>query len=536
MNLINDPWIPVIRENRKREKIAPWQIVETHNPVVEIAAPRPDFQGGLYQFLIGLLQSTFTLENTDDWLEYFVTPPPLNEVQEKFDKVATAFELYAPDSMPAFLQDYSGAELAKGSGKPISYLLIDAPAEKTRKENRDHFVKRHAVTGMCEGCTATALFTLQTNGPEGGSGHHVGLRGGGPLTTLLVPEDDNVSLWRKLWLNVLFDDDGFNSGVSSVSEIVFPWMGSTRLSGKSGCATLREDVHPLQMYWGMPRRLRLEPSESSGVCSLCGDDGPRLFSNYRTKPHGINYEGPWRHPLTPYRKDPKKPDPPNSLKGQKAGQGYPHWLGLVFQDPEKHQTAARVVQSYTQELAWMLKQRNVHADIWCFGYDMDNMKARCWYEQRMPTIFIDNDDDGRDSFIDSTTVLIAAADAAVKLLRQQVKAAWFSRPADAKGDTSMIDASFWNATEEDFYRQLRQLAEPIRETPIMPPEVAREWLSIVTFHARKLFDYWVLEGGNAEDMNMRRIILARRDMCRKLKSHKSLKKLKQRADIGTGSA
>ena len=532
MNLINDPWIPVIRENRKREKIAPWQIAETHNPVVEIAAPRPDFQGGLYQFLIGLLQSTFTLENTNDWLNYFSTPPPLNEVQEKFDKVATAFELYAPDSMPAFLQDYSFAKPAKGSGKPISYLLIDAPTEKTCKDNCDHFVKRDAVTGMCESCTATALFTLQTNAPSGGRGHRVGLRGGGPLTTLLVPEDDNASLWRKLWLNVLFDDNDFNSGVSSVSENVFPWMGPTRLSDKSGCATLREDVHPLQMYWGMPRRLRLEPSESFGVCSLCGDHGHRLFSSYRTEARGINYEGPWRHPLTPYREDPEKNTPPVSLKGQRGGLGYRHWLGLAFEDPEKHQTAARIVQSYTQDLASLLREQDVLTNIWCFGYDMDNMKARCWYEQRMPTIFIDNDEGGRVLFFHFTNELIAAADATVKLLRQQVKAAWFSRPADAKGDTSMIAASFWNATEEDFYRQLRQLAEPIRETPIMPPEVAREWLNIVTSHARELFDSWVLEG-NAEDMNMKRIIRARRDMYRKLKSHKSLKNLKQRADIVT---
>ena len=535
MNLINDEWIPVIRENRKREKIAPWQIAETHNPVVEIAAPRPDFQGGLYQFLIGLLQSTFVLKNTDDWLKHFFTPPTLNEMQENFDKVATAFELYAPDSAPAFLQEYSFPEPAKGSGNPISYLLIDAPGEKTCKDNLDHFVKRDAVTGMCESCTATALFTLQTNAPAGGQGHRVGLRGGGPLTTLLVPEDDNASLWRKLWLNVFVDDDYFNSGVSPVSEGVFPWMGPTRLSDKSGGATLPGDVHLLQMYWGMPRRLRLEPSESSGVCGLCGDHDRRLFSSYRTEARGINYEGPWRHPLTPYREDPKQNDPPGSLKGQKGGLGYRHWLSLAFKDPEKHQTAARVVQSYAQDIAWMLEEKGVHADIWCFGYDMDNMKARCWYEQRMPTIFIDDDED-RELFIHCTTQLITAAGDVVGLLQRQVKAAWFSRPADVKGDTSMIAVSFWNATEEDFYRQLSQLKEHIiQKTRTMPPEVAGDWLNIVTRHARELFDYWVLEG-NAEDMNMKRIIRARLDMYRKLKSHGSLKNLEQKASIGTESA
>ena len=47
--------------------IDPWQIAETDNPVVEINAPRPDFQGALYQLLIGLLQTCFAPEDEDQW-------------------------------------------------------------------------------------------------------------------------------------------------------------------------------------------------------------------------------------------------------------------------------------------------------------------------------------------------------------------------------------------------------------------------------------------------------------------------------------
>jgi CRISPR system Cascade subunit CasA len=68
MNLITDQWMPVIRQNGQADTIAPWQIAEADNPVVEINAPRPDFQGALYQLLIGLLQTCFAPEDEDKWL------------------------------------------------------------------------------------------------------------------------------------------------------------------------------------------------------------------------------------------------------------------------------------------------------------------------------------------------------------------------------------------------------------------------------------------------------------------------------------
>ena len=75
MNLIKDAWIPVIRAKSGRGVIAPWQIAELDDPVMELAAPRPDFQGAMYQLLIGLLQTGFAPEDFDDWLEYWSKPP-----------------------------------------------------------------------------------------------------------------------------------------------------------------------------------------------------------------------------------------------------------------------------------------------------------------------------------------------------------------------------------------------------------------------------------------------------------------------------
>jgi CRISPR system Cascade subunit CasA len=113
----------------------------------------------------------------------------------------------------------------------IDRLLIDAPGQNTLEKNRDHFVKRGHITQLCPYCAAVALFTLQTNAPGGGQGHRAGLRGGGPLTTVILGQ----TLWETTWLNVLEMNKFFShSGNSpkSKEEDKFPWLGTTHTSEK----------------------------------------------------------------------------------------------------------------------------------------------------------------------------------------------------------------------------------------------------------------------------------------------------------------
>ena len=68
MNLITEPWIPVIRQDGKMDTICPWQIVQKNNPVIELKAPRPDFQE--YKLCRGLLAVTKrTLRSIDQAIE-----------------------------------------------------------------------------------------------------------------------------------------------------------------------------------------------------------------------------------------------------------------------------------------------------------------------------------------------------------------------------------------------------------------------------------------------------------------------------------
>lgn len=533
MNIVSSAWLDVRRKDGSRQKIAPWQIVERDNPVVEfgdnpvveLIAPRPDFLGALYQLLIGLLQIAFAPKDEDQWEEYRKTPPKPEDLRSAFEPFIPAFKLINPDG-PAFLQDFA---LPDGEQKAIASLLIESPGDNTLKKNLDHFVKRDQQAGFCEGCVATALFTLQTNAPSGGSGHRTGLRGGGPMTTLLMLEP-SASLWQKLWLNVLPQDHQEGYGAPAPDNAaVLPWLAPTRLSDK-GRATLPEDASPLQAYWGMPRRIRLETENRlAGVCSLCGGPSEGLIRYYRTKNYGVNYEGTWYHPLTPYRRDPKMEKPPLSLKGQQGGLGYRHWLGLLWQDDDSGYEAAQITALFNDGRAVEVGDSGQDGiGLWCFGFDMDNAKARCWYEHRFPVMAIKRV--YQEDFLARVSELIASAKEVVGLLRSQIKAAWFERPKDAKGSMAMVDQSFWQATEEVFYKQLEILLRQPENNRYMSPDVAGQWLHALRHHAWALFDHWVLEG-NPEQMNMKRIIRARNQLTGKLSNKKTmLKSLKELAE------
>jgi len=542
MNLISDAWLPVIRTSGKKDKIVPWQVAERNDPVVELNAPRPDFQGALYQFLIGLLQTCYAPADPDEWLEYWENPPDEEVLLTKFLGIASAFELDNPTG-PAFMQDFAGLkgllDIVKFSGKkpkkdaecfsPVNALLIDAPKDNTLTENKDLFIKRDMVTRLCASCAATALFTLQINAPSGGVGHRVSLRGGGPLTSLVRPSDEAL-LWQKIWLNVL-DEESLVKSIRIPTSDLFPWLAATRVSDKGGRNTRPEDVHLLQMFWGTPRRIRLcfEPSQHQ-CCDICdGHDGP-FVERYITQNYGVKYAGGWVHSLSGYFFDGKKEKPPISVKGQKGGLGYRHWINLVLAHSDDAACAAKVATAYMDQRARDIGSQRI-ARLWCFGYDMDNMKARCWYDHTLPFFHLDAAQ--RENVLSWGGDLINAAWDVAGNLRMQVKAAWFSRPGDVKGDMSAVVREFWQQSEADFYKLLERLISLPGDQRLAPPEIYDAWANRLRWLAYDLFDTWALEAP-AEDLNMKRIIAARQGLTKKLNGSKPMKELITRANMGKG--
>lgn len=522
MNLLSDPWIPVRTRGDEGRWIAPWQITEElgADPIVAIDAPRADFTGALMQFLIGLLQTAVAPENVQDWEQRFRNPPAPDTLREAIMKFEDCFD-FGPER-PSFMEDL---ELEDTADKPINGLLIDAPGGNTLKENKDFFVKRGSVRKLCPEVAAMALLTLQINAPSGGVGHRTSLRGGGPLTALVVntPRGAFDTLWHNLWLNVLTRPrfEGL-SGDASLLDLGarFPWTAPSRVSDKHGVNTTPQDAHPLTLYWAMPRRIRLDwENTTSGACDITGRYSDQLLTGFATRNYGANYEGAWRHPLSPYHENANSA--PSAQHPQPGGIHYRHWLGLATSRQGQSRPAA-VVDAWRDAYRRSDPLRSQVPHLWAFGYDMDNMKARCWYESLMPLHYVRTD---AERFQHRVGAFTEAAELIGNYVNSGLRQAWFKRPGDAKGDTRFLREAFWQTTESDFYEQLAALAhaiDTIADEDALDDalyDIASSWLQVLQRAARRMFDQWAANG-YFEAENPARISVAHNDLEKKLNGRK----------------
>lgn len=509
-NLIEKRWIPVLRRDGTPDMIAPHEVTHNFavNPVVSLNAPRPDFNGALIQFLIGLVQTVAAPQNGTEWRKKLVEPPSPEEMQEKFATVRHAFELGGDG--PRFMQDFESFTAEDGG---IGGLLIETPGQNALVNNTDHFIKRNIVEGLCPICCASALFAFQTNSPSGGPGYMTSLRGGGPLTTLVVGDNHHETLWQLIYLNVLEHSKFTNiCGNPALTEnkYIFPWLGETkkgkRKKGETfyGEDTVPEDAHPAAMFWAMPRRIRLELMKlSTGLCDACGSDTDSLISFYKEVPGGASYNG-WFHPLSPhYEQTTKGQTSILPVHAQPGGLTYRHWLGFVIQDGNEKKMPARIVHEFYGR--W---NSNWQFRLWAFGYDMDNMKARCWYESTMPLLCVDASI--RVRYEEHVAGMVKAASEILSNTRSAVKKAWFRRPGDVKGDTAFIDKTFWQQTEADFYFALNNLREAL-ESDNDIQIIGHQWLSVLCSQSMQLFDKYSWEGP-IEDADPKRVVMARKEL------------------------
>ena len=143
--------------------------------------------------------------------------------------------------------------------------------------------------------------------------------------------------------------------------------------------------------------------------------------------------------------------------------------------------------------------------LWAAGYDMDNMKARCWYESSMPVYPLSPEDSKQ--VCQRTEFFLDQAIELVRGLQSTIREAWFSRPKDAKGSVAFLDNSFWQNTEPDFYRLIDQMANNLDDIKIWA-DCARQWRDRIIRETSGLFDRWALSQ-QEDGLNMRRVVDAR---------------------------
>ena len=154
--------------------------------------------------------------------------------------------------------------------------------------------------------------------------------------------------------------------------------------------------------------------------------------------------------------------------------------------------------------------------MWAFGYDMDNMKARCWYDATMPILVVP---EGMEDIFKALVeqMMVRGADWVAGVVRGRVKDALLG-DSDARGDLSFAQTHFWSATEGVFYTHVKNLrdtlSEPGREQPVM-----ESWLRALRDAALTIFDHYA-QSGDFDTADPHRIATARNNLSKALNGKK----------------
>jgi CRISPR system Cascade subunit CasA len=409
---------------------------------------------------------------------------------------AHAFNLDGPG--PRFLQDFD--ELPGEPDSPETQL-IEAPGEQTRRRNLDLLVKAGRVTQLSRAAAAIALFTLQCYAPSGGRGNLTSVRGGGPLTTLVLPGGEPLTLWQLIWANVP------NGRTPTADQLprVFPWLAATRTADRFPTTTEKE-AHRLQAFWGMPRRIRLDFADNSeGLpCNLTESVDPVIVTGWRQRPNDVKYVA-WDHPLTPSYKD-AKTGGWLPVHAQPSGIGYRDWVGIAVSDAEGKRRPAQCVADWPDRAADLPELGETR--LFAAGYDTDNMKARGFVEAELP--LPGSNPQTAKAIARVGRRLVQSAEIVVQSLRRAVRDALFTR--DTKIDSTPLATvyeGFWAATQDRFFDLLRS-TEGDWEAALTTH--APGWRAVLQQAALALFDQAAPLDPTVVSFDPKRIVDAKRNL------------------------
>ena len=461
INLISDPWIPVLDMGGGQHVVAPWQLADDRFQRPDW--PRADLNIACLELLIGLVFLADPPRDAADWRARRAPDP--GRLRAALAAYAPAFNLTGEG--PLFLQDM---EPLAGDPNPPDMLFIDSAGANTAKNNADLMVHRGRYAALEPALAAMALFAFQAHAPSGGAGNRTSMRGGGPLLTLVDP---GQGLWPLIWANVPHGQPG------ALGDL--PWMRATRVSDK-GLETVPPVGRPfgVEAFFGMPRRLRLV--EQGG-----------LISGVVQKPYGTNY-AVWMHPLTPYYR--QKPGEVALPVHPRAGTfGYRHWLGVLAEKPSNDALRER---AHVLTL-WRDRSRamQVEGSVLVAGWAMDNMKPRDFTFSVQP--MVDLEPDANLMLIG----LVEAAEQAALALRnalEPVMAGGEAREGEREG--------FYTATESAFHARFAAL-----KAGQAVGEVATGWLADLRRQALAQLDALALPGLDQRETDIvQRIVQARRNL------------------------
>lgn len=462
-----------MRRSGVKDCISPCEVADHTDPPVRFDWPRTDLEVASFELLIGLVYVTDPPIDSDDWRSRAGTHR-VDQLQEKLFPLAKWFSLDASDG-PRFMQDM---EPLSESPLPLSRLFIDSPGENTEKNNTDLFVKRSDDVVFCQALAAISLYTMQAFAPGGGSGNRTSMRGGGPMVTLIEPHPD-ATLMEVIWANV---PTGKPLPLDNAREIArtFPWTAPTP-ELKGGLQIHETHDHGDRPHWGgffgMPRRIRLNFSETPARCSVTGVVDTQPVTGFVQRKLGIDY-GLWRHPTSPYYRQ-KAESEALPVHPKPGTFGYQHYLGILLSDNKaKLRDRALCVVAYIE--SHNLSDENTR--ILVAGWAMKKGSAQDFIYSRQPAPVSELTSDAENNL----TACIKAAGLMVSDLGIALSNS-LTIKADKKGTgtgaVTLAKRRFYSDTTKPFHETSMALSES-GDWAI----IATKWRSALLNTALSIFD------------------------------------------------
>ncbi len=206
MNLLTEEWIPILLDG-KRKRISLEILLTTENDL-ELTSIRDDMELATIQLLVSLVQVCFKPKDKTELNQFINTPLSSMEYKKSVDPYIEWFDLQH-EKWP-FMQ-VAGVEAQKGDKNfsSLHKLFIGLPEKTSTSPSSNAFFSRTDEIDKAHfGDVAVALFQQSTNGFSlGGSSFSVGLKGGMPVTTLILDR----KLRKTIWLNILTKESWIQS-------------------------------------------------------------------------------------------------------------------------------------------------------------------------------------------------------------------------------------------------------------------------------------------------------------------------------------
>jgi CRISPR system Cascade subunit CasA len=203
-----------------------------------------------------------------------------------------------------------------------------------------------------------------------------------------------------------------------------------------------------------------------------------LIQGFTLRHGGMNHEGAWIHPLTPYAFD--EAGVPAALHMPRGGLGYRNWPALVTGRSERkvRREPALAVQNALRMVRGRLRKLVVQA----FGYDVDNAKIRGWYEHRAPAYALQPE--AVSLLRELAGDMVTAATEVAGNLRSALKAAW-----KVEKSPEFALAAFWKETEPGFLSLLDELVASLGDDGA-EVEVLHRWHAVLRQTSEAIFETW----------------------------------------------